>query len=133
MSMTDPISSMLTCIRNANQVYKEKVDIPFSKIKLEIVRILTEEGFIQNYKVVEEKGRRDHIRITLRYGGRRERVLEALKRISRPGKRVYVRYEGIKPVLGGTGISILSTSKGILTNKQAKKQKVGGEILCTIQ
>jgi small subunit ribosomal protein S8 len=133
MPITDPIADMLTRIRNANHVYKEKVDIPFSKLKLEIARILSEEGFIQNYKVVEDKGRPASIRISMKYGERRERVIVGITRVSRSGRRVYKGKESVPKVIGGLGIAILSTSKGILTDQQARQQGVGGEVLCLVQ
>ena len=133
MSMMDPIADMLTRIRNANHVYKEKVDIPFSKLKLEIARILSEEGFIRNYKVVEDKGRPAWIRISLKYGDKRERVITAIERVSRSGRRVYSGKARIPKVIGGLGVAILSTSKGVLTDQQARQQGVGGEVLCLVQ
>ncbi len=133
MSMMDPIADMLTRIRNANHVYKEKVDIPFSKLKLEIARILSEEGFIRNYKVVEDKGRPAWIRVSLKYGDKRERVITAIERVSRSGRRVYSGKARIPKVIGGLGVAILSTSKGVLTDQQARQQGVGGEVLCLVQ
>ncbi len=132
MSMMDPIADMLTRIRNANHVYKEKVDIPYSKLKMEIARILSEEGFIRNYKVVEEKGRPAWIRISLKYGEKREKVITTINRVSRSGRRVYSGKARIPKVIGGLGIAILSTSKGILTDQQARRQGVGGEVLCLV-
>lgn len=130
--MTDPIADMLTRIRNANHTYKEKVDIPFSKLKLEISRILSEEGFIKNYKVVEEKGRPSLIRIIMKYGDNRERVISTISRVSRSGRRYYTERMRVPKVIGGMGIAILSTSKGILTDQQARQQGVGGEVLCLV-
>jgi small subunit ribosomal protein S8 len=132
MSMMDPIADMLTRIRNANHVYKEKVDIPFSKLKLEIARILSEEGFIRNYKVVEEKGKTSTIRVSLKYGDKRERVITTINRVSRSGRRVYSGKARVPKVIGGLGIAILSTSKGVLTDQQARQQGVGGEVLCLV-
>ncbi|HUO58541.1 MAG TPA: 30S ribosomal protein S8 [bacterium] len=132
MSMMDPIADMLTRIRNANHMYKEKVDVPFSKLKLEITRILSEEGFIRNYKVVEEKGRPAWIRISLKYSDKRERVISAIERVSRSGKRVYSGKTRIPKIIGGMGVAILSTSKGLLTDQQARQQGVGGEVLCLV-
>jgi small subunit ribosomal protein S8 len=132
MAMTDPIADMLTRIRNANHVFKEKVDIPFSKLKLEITRILSEEGFIKNYKVIEDKGRSAWIRISMKYGEKREKVIVNISRVSRSGRRVYSGKARVPKVIGGLGIAILSTSKGILTDQQARQQGVGGEILCTV-
>jgi len=132
MSMTDPIADMLTRIRNANHMYKDKVDVPYSKMKLEITRILSEEGFIKNYKVVEEKGRPSLIRISMKYSEKRERVISNISRVSRSGRRSYTGKTRIPKVIGGLGIAILSTSKGILTDQQARQQGVGGEVLCLV-
>ncbi len=130
--MTDPIADMLTRIRNANHVYKEKVDIPFSKLKLEIARILAEEGFIKNYKIAEEKGKPSLIRISMKYGEKRERVISNISRVSRSGRRVYSVKSRVPKVIGGLGIAIVSTSKGVLTDRQARQQGVGGEVLCLV-
>lgn len=132
MSMTDPIADMLTRIRNANHVHKEKVDVPFSKLKLEIARILSEEGFIKNYKMVEDKGKPSAIRISMKYGEKRERVITHIDRVSRSGRRVYRGKTDLPKVIGGLGVAILSTSKGVLTDRQARQQGVGGEVLCLI-
>jgi small subunit ribosomal protein S8 len=132
MSMSDPIADMLTRIRNANHMYKEKVDIPFSKLKIEIARILSEEGFIKNYKVIEDKGRPSMIRISMKYGDKRERVISTINRVSRSGRRYYTGKTRVPKVIGGLGIAILSTSKGILTDQQARQQGVGGEVLCLV-
>ncbi len=133
MSMTDPIADMLTRIRNANHVYKEKVDVPYSKLKLEITRILSEEGFIKNYKVVEDKGKPSLIRISMKYGDKKERVIQEINRVSRSGRRVYADKTRVPKVIGGLGTAILSTSKGILTDSQARQQGIGGEVLCLVQ
>ena len=133
MSMTDPIADMLTRIRNANHMYKEKVDIPYSKLKLEITRILSEEGFIKNYKVVEDKGRPSLIRVSMKYGDKRERVISEIARVSTSGRRVYAGKARIPKIIGGLGVAILSTSKGILTDVQARQQGIGGEVLCRVQ
>jgi small subunit ribosomal protein S8 len=132
MSMTDPIADMLTRIRNANHVFKEKVDVPFSKLKLEIARVLAEEGFIKNYKVVEDKGKPALIRVSMKYGEKRERIITNIGRVSRSGRRVYRGKSKLPKVIGGLGVAILSTSKGILTDQQARQQGVGGEVLCLI-
>lgn len=129
--MTDPIADMLTRMRNALGAKHQKVDIPVSKVKLEIARILKDEAFISNYKVVGEGARRV-IRVYLRYGPRGERILSQLDRVSRPGCRVYVGSDSIPKVLGGLGINVLSTSRGVMTDKQARREKVGGEILCRV-
>jgi len=127
----DPIADMLVRIRNALAAKHSKVDIPASKMKAEIARILKEEGYISNYKITGE-GTRKTIRIFLRYGPKGEQVVSNLERVSKPGCRVYVPSKGIQKVLGGLGINILSTSRGIMTGKQARQQNVGGEVLCNI-
>ncbi len=129
--MTDPIADYLTRIRNANMVYHERVDIPASKIKQAITEILKHEGFIRDYEVVEE-GRRRLLRIYLKYGSNKERVITGLRRISRPGRRVYVKKDEIPRVLGGLGIAILSTPKGLMTDREARKIGLGGEVLCYV-
>ena len=131
MTMTDPIADMLTRIRNANVVKHETVDVPASNIKKELARILLEEGFVRGYDVIED-GKQGIIRIQLKYGQAGERVISGLKRISKPGMRVYAANQEIPKVLNGLGISIISTSKGILTDKQARKENVGGEVICYV-
>ena len=129
--MTDPIADMLTRIRNANSMRYKEVEIPSSKMKLEISRILKEEGFISDYKV-KKNDVQDTITLFLKYGQNKERVITGLKRISKPGLRVYAKSEDIPKVLNGLGIAIGSTSKGIMTDKEARKQSVGGEVLAYI-
>ena len=131
MTMTDPIADMLTRIRNANVVKHETVDVPASNMKIELARILLEEGFIRGYDVIED-GKQGIIRIQLKYGQTGERVISGLKRISKPGMRVYADKHEVPRVLNGLGISIISTSKGILTDKQARKENVGGEVICYV-
>ena len=131
MTMTDPIADMLTRIRNANVVKHETVDVPASNIKKEIVRILLEEGFVRGYDVIEDE-KQGIIRIQLKYGQAGERVIQGIKRISKPGMRVYADKHEVPRVLNGLGISIISTSKGILTDKQARKENVGGEVICYV-
>ena len=131
MTMTDPIADMLTRIRNANVVKHETVDVPASNMKKELSRILLEEGFIRGYDVIED-GKQGIIRIQLKYGQTGERVISGLKRISKPGMRVYAAKHEVPRVLNGLGISIISTSKGILTDKQARKENVGGEVICYV-
>ena len=131
MTMTDPIADMLTRIRNANVVKHETVDVPASNMKKELSRILLEEGFIRGYDVIED-GKQGIIRILLKYGQTGERVISGLKRISKPGMRVYADKHEVPRVLNGLGISIISTSKGILTDKQARKANVGGEVICYV-
>ena len=131
MTMTVPIADMLTRIRNANTVKHETVDVPASNIKKELARILLEEGFVRGYDVIED-GKQGIIRIQLKYGQMSERVITGLKRISKPGMRVYAAKDEVPKVLNGLGISIISTSKGILTDKQARKENVGGEVICYV-
>ena len=131
--VTDVVADMLTRIRNANQMRYETVVVPSSNVKVEIARILKEEGFIKDYKV--EKKDNDvqgEIILTLKYGEKKERVLTGLKRISKPGLRVYVKNDEIPRVLNGLGIAIISTSQGIMTDKQARKLNIGGEVLAYI-
>jgi small subunit ribosomal protein S8 len=131
--MTDSIADMLTRIRNAIGARHSKVDIPASRLKIEVARILKEEGYITNYSVKTTEGSKARtLRIFLRYGPDGESVISHLERISRPSRRVYVPSKEITKVLGGLGINILSTSRGVMTGKQARKSNVGGEILCNI-
>ncbi len=131
MSVTDPIADLLTRMRNANQMRYNEVVVPSSNLKLEIVKILKAEGYITDYKV--EKGQvQDNIVITLKYGKNKERVISGLKRISKPGLRVYAKAEEIPTVLNGLGIAIVSTSKGIMTGKEARKENLGGEVLAYV-
>lgn len=131
MSMTDPIADYLTRIRNATRVQHSKVDVPASKIIKEMTRILLEEGYIGNYTVIDDN-KQGIVRVYLKYGEDRKSVITGLKRVSRPGYRRYAKVNAIPRVLNGLGIAILSTPRGILTDKQARKEKVGGEILCSI-
>lgn len=131
MNITDPIADMITRIRNANDADKDKVDIPASKLKKNIARVLEEEGFIKEYKMLESSPQ-NKIRIYLKYGDNGEKVITGLKRISKPGLRVYVQKDEIPQVLGGLGIAVLSTSRGVLTGKQASKDEIGGEVLCYV-
>ncbi|NLL62320.1 MAG: 30S ribosomal protein S8 [Candidatus Atribacteria bacterium] len=128
--LTDPIADMITRIRNANRAKIEKIEMPASKIKLEIARILKEEGYILDY-YYKEDNKQGVIVILLKYSGK-QRIITNLKRISKPGLRVYVKKDDIPEVLGGLGVSILSTSNGIMTGKEAKKRHYGGEVLCYI-
>ncbi|HYV03399.1 MAG TPA: 30S ribosomal protein S8 [Blastocatellia bacterium] len=129
--MTDPIADMLTRIRNAYAAKHQKVDMPVSGIKLEIARILKEEGFINTFKVTGEGARRN-IRVYLRYGPKGEQVMSKLERVSKPGCRVYVKSSAIPKVLGGMGINIISTSRGLMSDSRARREKVGGELLCRV-
>lgn len=131
MTMTDPIADMLTRVRNANTVKHENVDVPASNIKKELARILLEEGFIKGYDVIED-GKQGLIRLQLKYGKNGEKVITGIKRISKPGMRVYADSHSVPRVLNGLGISIISTSKGILTDKQARELGIGGEVICYV-
>jgi small subunit ribosomal protein S8 len=136
--MTDPISDMLTRIRNGVSAKHARVDIPASRLKAEIARILQDEGYIQGFRLVEEpaekEGRqpRQIIRLFLKYGPRGERVITGVERISRPGRRVYLGVDDVPPVLGGLGTNILTTSRGVMTGRAARKAGVGGEVLCNV-
>ena len=129
--MTDPIADMLTRIRNAIAAKHSRADIPASKLKLEIARILKEEGYIANYKATEEQGHKV-VRIYLKYGNNNETAISNVARVSSPGNRVYVRRSEIPRVLGGMGINILTTPRGVMTGRQARKEGVGGELLCEV-
>jgi small subunit ribosomal protein S8 len=131
MTMTDPVSDLLTRIRNATDAKHETVDVPSSKLKVEIVRILKEEGFISNFTLAQGD-KQGIIRIHLRYAQGKQPVITSLARVSRPGCRVYARKSNIPSVLGGMGICILSTSQGVLSGRQAQEKGLGGEVLCTI-
>jgi len=131
MSMTDPVSDLLTRIRNASAARHETLDVPASKIKLEIVRILKEEGYIENY-VHTRDSKQGIIKIQMRYGQGKMPLISSVERVSRPGCRVYARKSSIPQVLGGIGICILSTSQGLITGKQAVERGLGGEVLCSI-
>lgn len=131
MVMTDPIADMLTRIRNANNAKHETVDIPASNIKKALAEILLEEGYIKGYNVIED-GRQGILRIQLKYVNGSERAITGLKRISKPGLRVYAKKDEIPRVLGGLGIAVLSTSKGIMTDKKARTEGVGGEVICYV-
>ncbi len=129
--MTDPIADMLTRVRNAVQAKHQKVDMPASRLKIEIARILKEEGYIAHYKAMEEGGK-NLLTVFLKYGPKGEQVISNIERVSRPGCRVYVSKNDIPKVLGGLGINILTTSHGIMTGKRARKEGFGGELLCNI-
>ena len=129
--VTDPIADMLTRIRNVNQNKGKEVEMPSSKLKLEIARILKEEGFITDFKV-KKNNVQDILVLSLKYSDNKERVITGLKRISKPGLRVYVKAEEVPKVLNGLGISIISTSKGVMTDKEARRQSLGGEVLAYI-
>ena len=129
--MTDPIADMLTRIRNANQMRYKEVEVPASRIKLEIARILKEEGYISDVKIKKDKVQ-DVMVLNLKYGEKKERVITGLKRISKPGLRVYAKHDDLPRVLNGLGIAIISTSKGIMTDKKARENGLGGEVLAYI-
>lgn len=131
MVMSDPIADMLTRIRNANVVRHETVEMPASKAKKEIAEILKREGFIRDAEYIEDS-KQGIIRIFLKYGSNNERVISGLKRISKPGLRVYTKSTEVPRVLGGLGIAIISTSKGVMTDKEARQSKAGGEVICYV-
>ncbi len=129
--MTDPIADMLTRIRNAVRVERAFVDIPTSRVKRGIADVLKREGFIWDWKEVEEQPVA-HLRLELKYGPNGERVIQSIRRMSKPGRRLYSRSKELKPVLGGLGISIISSSKGVISDREARRDNVGGEVLCEI-
>ena len=131
MVMTDPIADFLTRIRNANSVRHEKVESPASKLKKTMAQILKEEGFIKDFEYIED-GKQGILRVYLKYGANKQKVITGLKRISRPGLRVYAKKDEIPKILGGLGIAIISTSQGVMTDKNARKQGLGGEVLCYV-
>jgi small subunit ribosomal protein S8 len=131
MAITDPIADMLTRIRNAAKAKFNSVDIPASKLKVEVARVIKDEGFIRNYKLIQDE-KQGVLRIYLKYGPGQKTVIYGLQRVSKPSRRVYVKSKDIKPVYNGMGISILSTSKGVMTDKRARLENIGGEILCNI-
>ena len=131
MAMTDPIADMLTRIRNAAKAKFKSVEIPGSKIKIEIARVLKEEGYIRNYKFVED-GKQGTLKVYLKYENTHSNVIYGLERVSKPSRRVYVGANDIAPVLNGMGIAILSTSEGIMTDKSAREKHIGGELLCNV-
>lgn len=131
MVMTDPIADMLTRIRNANSVYHDKVEIPASKIKEAVAVILKEEGFVKGFELVQDS-KQGVLKVSLKYGPNREKVITGLKRISKPGLRVYAKKDQLPRVLGGLGIAIISTSKGIMTDKTARREGLGGEVLAYV-
>ncbi|MGI6649918.1 MAG: 30S ribosomal protein S8 [Bacillota bacterium] len=131
MVMTDPIADLLTRIRNANIVYHEKVEIPASRSKRAMVEIFKQEGYIRDFEYIED-GKQGIIRLYLKYGPNKARVITGLKRISKPGLRVYAKKDEIPRVLGGLGIALISTSKGIMTDRQARKLGLGGEVICYV-
>jgi len=131
MSMTDPIADMLTRVRNANSAFKETVSMPSSRKIVEIARILKEEGYISGYRVIESEPQ-DTLEITLKYGARKERTITGLRRISKPGLRVYAKKDELPRVLGGLGVAVISTSSGVMADRDARKAGVGGEVIAYI-
>ena len=131
MSMTDPVADMLTRIRNANTAGHAEVDVPASKIKKNIAEILLKEGYIKGFEVVETQPQ-DVIKIQMKYGAGKQRVISGIKRISKPGLKVYAKKDEVPKVLGGLGIAIISTSSGLITDKQARELGVGGEVVCYV-
>jgi small subunit ribosomal protein S8 len=131
MSMTDPIADLLTRVRNATKEKHEKVEVPASRLKANVVRVLKEEGYIKNFRLMRDEGR-PVIKVYLKYTEKGESVIQGIRRISRPGLRRYAGYEEMPKPLGGAGIAIVSTSQGVTTGHRARTQKVGGEILCEV-
>jgi small subunit ribosomal protein S8 len=129
--MSDPIADLLTRIRNASRAEHEKVDIPASKLKVRITELLKDEGFIKNYRLIEDD-KQGVLRVYLKYGAGNERMISGLVRVSRPGRRVYVAKDEIPSILGGMGVAILSTSRGVMTDRESRKQQVGGEVLAYV-
>lgn len=129
--ITDPVADMLTRMRNAIRVKHQKVDVPSSKLKAEIARILKEEGYIASFKVAEEDKKKT-LRIYLKYGASKQSVISGLRRVSRPGNRVYLGRQEIRPVWGGLGINILTTPQGVMTGRSARRAGLGGEVLCEV-
>ncbi len=131
MSMTDPIADMLTRIRNAGHARFDKVDIPASRMKISLARIFKDEGFIKNYKVIKDN-RQGILRVYLKYGDQQQALIQGLRRVSKPGRRVYAGSEELPRVQGGLGVAVISTSKGVVSDRQARKMHMGGEVLCEI-
>jgi len=131
-AVSDPVADMLTRIRNGFRARHQRVDMPSSKLKVEIARVLKDEGYISNYKVSEEK-KKQTLRVFLRYGPDGSSVISRLDRVSKPGRRVYIASNDVPKVLGGLGVNILTTPRGVMTGKAARRTKVGGEILCNVE
>ena len=129
--MSDPIADLLTRIRNASRAEHEKVDVPASKLKVKITELLKEEGFIRNYRLIEDD-KQGVLRVYLKFGAGSEKMISGLVRVSRPGRRVYVAKHEIPSILGGMGVAILSTSRGVMTDRESRKQQVGGEVLAYV-
>lgn len=131
MSMTDPVADLLTRIRNATKEKHEKLEVPASRLKANVVRVLKEEGYIKNFRLMREEGR-PIIKVYLKYTNQGDSVIQGIRRISRPGLRRYTGYERMPRPLGGAGVAIVSTSRGVMTGHMARNQKVGGEIICEV-
>jgi small subunit ribosomal protein S8 len=129
--MTDPIADMLTRIRNAVRVERPHVDIPLSKVKRGLAEVLKREGYIWDWEEMADKPH-SHLRVHLKYGPNGERIIRRIRRVSKPGRRVYEGSDGLKPILGGLGISILSTSRGVISDREARQRRLGGEVLCEV-
>ncbi len=129
--LSDPIADFLTRIRNASRAEHEKVDIPSSKLKLRMAEILKDEGFIKNFRIIEDN-KQGMLRVYLKYGAGNEKIISGIVRVSRPGRRIYVTKDKIPTILGGMGVAILSTSAGVMTDRQVKKQHLGGEVLAYV-
>jgi small subunit ribosomal protein S8 len=130
-TVNDPIADLLARIRNASSAEHEKVDIPASRLKVRLAELLKEEGFIKNFRVIEDN-RQGTLRVYLKYGPSQEKVITGLRRVSKPGRRLYVGADKIPSVLGGMGVAILSTPRGVLTDRESRRQRVGGEVLCYV-
>ena len=130
-TVTDPIADMLTRIRNGSMAEHEKIDMPASKLKVRIAELLKEEGFIKNFRLIEDR-KQGILRLYLKYGPGQERVITGLRRVSKPGRRLYVAADKIPSVLGGMGVAILSTPRGVMPDREARRQRVGGEVLCFV-
>lgn len=131
MTMTDPIADFLTCIRNAVQANKDRCDVPASRIKLELAKILQEQGFIRTFKVIQE-GPQGTLRLYLRYSGEGEPAIRGIERVSKPGRRVYRGVEDLPMIRAGIGVAVISTSKGLMTDAVARESRVGGEVMCRV-
>ena len=131
MAISDPIADMLTRIRNAVKAKMNSVDVPASKLKTELARVMKDEGYIKNYKFIQD-GKQGILRVYLKYGPGQQATIYGLERVSKPSRRIYVKSREIKPVFNGMGVAILSTSKGIMTDRRARQENVGGEVLCNI-
>jgi len=129
--VTDPIGDLLARIRNGSLAEHEKIDVPASKLKVRVVEILKQEGFVKNFRLIEDK-KQGVLRVYLKYGPGQERVITGLRRVSKPGRRLYVAADKVPSVLGGMGVAILSTSRGVMTDRDSRKAQVGGEVLCYV-